>query len=438
EKAGAGGKRPGEVAGRDARTKARHDKGRQSRPPTDKAAVIIGAGGTVDIIENDRWGRVRKHRKQVAKKPASVVGGKVEIALPITVRSLSEAIGMKANELLLKLKNLTNALYTINSNVEFEVAELVATERNIELAAKKQETAEEEVERTLRERAEKSDPANLRPRPPIVTIMGHVDHGKTSLLDKIRQQYGLQSDVVSTEAGGITQVLRAWRVEKDGKSTTFLDTPGHEAFTKMRARGANVTDIAVIVVAATDGVMPQTEEAVAHAKAADVDIIVAINKIDLPGANPDKVKNQLYNLELVPEDMGGDVPVIYTSAVTGQGVDKLLDAISLLAELADLKADPTLAGSGTCLEAYKEEHRGVVATLLVQNGTLRKGDVLLCGATYGRVRAMEDDLGRPIDAAGPSTPVRVIGLDEVPDADDPFYVVDEIGTAQEIAERRKE
>jgi translation initiation factor IF-2 len=266
--------------------------------------------------------------------------------------------------------------------------------------------------------------------------MGHVDHGKTSLLDRIRQQYGLTSDVVSTETGGITQVLRAWRVEKDGKSTTFLDTPGHEAFTKMRARGANVTDIAVIVVAATDGVMPQTEEAVAHAKAADVDIIVAINKVDLPGANPDKVKNQLYNLELVPEDMGGDTPVIYTSAVTGQGVGELLDSISLLAELAELKADPTLAGSGTCLEAYKEGDRGVVATLLVQNGTLHKGDTLLCGATYGRVRAMYDDMGRPLEEAGPSVPVKVIGLDEVPDADDPFYAVDDISTAQEIAERR--
>jgi translation initiation factor IF-2 len=438
EKRGAGGKRPGEVAGRDARTKARHDKGRQSRPTTDRGSIIIGAGGTVDMIESQYGSRVKKHRgrQQVVKKPQA--SGRVEIPLPITVRSLSETIGMKAGELILKLKNLTNSLYTINSNVEFEVAEMVAIERGVELVPRKQETAEDALFAELKKRAEASDPANLAPRPPIVTIMGHVDHGKTSLLDKIRQQYGLQSDVVSTEAGGITQVLRAWRVEKDGKSTTFLDTPGHEAFTKMRARGANVTDIAVIVVAATDGVMPQTEEAVAHAKAANVDIIVAINKVDLPGANPDKVKNQLYNLELVPEDMGGDVPVIYTSAVTGQGVDQLLDAISLLAELADLKADPTLAGSGTCLEAYKEENRGVVATLLVQNGTLRKGDVLLCGATYGRVRAMSDDLGRPIDAAGPSTPVKVIGLDEVPDADDPFYVVDDLGTAQEIAGRRKQ
>jgi translation initiation factor IF-2 len=438
DRRGGATKRPGEVAGRDSRHRARQDKGRQRGPSTDRGSIIIGAGGTVDMIE-DRFGsRVKKHRgrqQHVVKPPVS---GRIEITLPITVRSFSETIGMKVNELILKLKNLTNSLYTINSNVEFEVAEMVAIDRGIELVPRRQETAEDVLLAELKKRAEASDPANLAPRPPIVTIMGHVDHGKTSLLDKIRQQYGLTSDVVSTEAGGITQVLRAWRVEKDGKSTTFLDTPGHEAFTKMRARGANVTDIAVIVVAATDGVMPQTEEAVAHAKAADVDIIVAINKVDLPGANPDKVKNQLYNLELVPEDMGGDVPVVYTSAVTGQGVGELLDSIGLLSELADLKADPTLAGSGTCLEAYKEEHRGVVATLLVQNGTLRKGDVLLCGATYGRVRAMYDDLGRPIDQAGPSTPVKVIGLDEVPDADDPFYVVDDLGTAQEIAERRKE
>jgi translation initiation factor IF-2 len=435
---GPGAKRPGEVSGRDTRHKARQDKGRSSGGIPGRGSIIIGAGGRVDMIESQFGSRIKKHRgrQHVVKKPT--VSGKVEIALPITVRSMSETIGMKAGELILKLKNLTNSLYTINSNVEFEVAEMVAVDRGVELVAKKTQTVEDVLFRELDERANKSDPANLLLRPPIVTIMGHVDHGKTSLLDKIRQQYGLASDVVSTETGGITQVLRAWRVEKDGKSTTFLDTPGHEAFTKMRARGANVTDIAVIVVAATDGVMPQTEEAVAHAKAADVDIIVAINKVDLPGANLEKVKNQLYNLELVPEDMGGDVPVIYTSAVTGQGVGELLDSISLLAELAELKADPSLAGSGTCLEAYKEGDRGVIATLLVQNGTLRKGDTLLCGSTYGRVRAMYDDMGLPIEEAGPSVPVKVIGLDDVPDADDPFYAVDDLSTAQQIAERRSQ
>ena len=440
KKGGAKRTGPNEVAGRDARHKARQDKGRQRGPSTDRAAVIIGAGGRVDMIEENHGSRIKKPRGRhvVVKKPASIVGGKVEIAMPITVRSLSEAIGIKAGELILKLKQETNSLYTINTAVDFDVSELIATEKGIQLVAKKQASAESDVFDELdKQRKARSGEEHLVARPPIVTIMGHVDHGKTSLLDKIRQQYGLTSDVVSTEHGGITQVIRAWRVEKDEKSTTFLDTPGHEAFTKMRARGANVTDIAVIVVSAADGIMPQTQEAVAHAKAADVEIIVAINKCDLPGANPEKVKNQLYSLELVPEEMGGDVPVILTSAVTGQGIDQLLDAIALLAELADLKADPDLPASGTCLEAYLDPEEGVQATLLVQQGTLNKGDVMLCGSTFGRVRAMYDDLGRPILSAGPSTPIRITGLDEVPDADDPFYAVPEVATAREIAGKRK-
>jgi translation initiation factor IF-2 len=292
----------------------------------------------------------------------------------------------------------------------------------------------------FKEQEENIDPEKLKPRPPIVVIMGHVDHGKTSLLDKIRQEYGLTSDVVSTEAGGITQVLRAWRVEKDGKPVTFLDTPGHEAFTKMRARGANVTDIAVIVVAATDGVMPQTEEAIAHARAADVDIIVAINKVDMPNANLDKTRRQLYQLNLLPDNMGGDIQFVETSAVTGQGVGELLDAIGIQAELSDppLMADPDHKPSGTCLEAYLDGEKGVMATLMVQQGTLRKGDIILCGASHGKVRAMFDDLGRPIDEAGPSTPVKVYGLDVVPDADDPFYFVDDIKKAAEIAEQERQ
>jgi translation initiation factor IF-2 len=433
-----GGKPDGDgAAGRDQRQKQRQERGRDVRPGSFRNAVVIGPRGSVDMIENNR--HIKKHRgKSHVKAGPIVLSGKVEIEVPITVRGLSTTIGMKVGELILKLKNVTNSLYTMNSNVEFDVAEMVAIEKGIELVAKKSETTEDEVLRKLREKSEASDTANTSLRPPIVTIMGHVDHGKTSLLDRIRAEYGLESDVVSTEAGGITQVLRAWRVQKDGKSTTFLDTPGHEAFTKMRARGANVTDIAVIVVSATDGIMPQTQEAVAHAKAADVDIIVAINKCDLPGAQPEKVKNRLFDMELVPEDMGGDVPVIYTSAMTGQGIAELLDSISLLAELGELKADSTVAGSGTCLEAYMEEDRGVVATFLVQNGTVRKGDIILCGSTYGRVRAMYDDLAQPITEAGPSTPIKLIGLNAVPDADDPFYVVDDVATAREIAEQRQD
>jgi translation initiation factor IF-2 len=442
KKAGPGG--PGAVTGRDARQKARSASGRGGSPANLGRGAVVISGGQVDLIEQAAGSRrgpraalMRKfQRRQQTQK--TVITGPVEVTLPITVRSLSEAIGMKAGELLLKLKNLTNSLYTINSSLEFEVAEMIALDKGVELKSKRQETAEDALFLELKKKAEASDPENMVVRPPVVTIMGHVDHGKTSLLDKIRQTYGLTSDVVSTEAGGITQVIRAWRVQKDDKSTTFLDTPGHEAFTKMRARGAKVTDIAVIVVSAADGVMPQTEEAVAHAKAADVDIIVAINKVDLPDANVEKTRRQLYNLELLPDNMGGEVPFVEVSAKTGQGIDELLDTIGLMAEVADYKADPTLQGSGTCLEAYLEGDRGVMATVIVQNGTLRKGDIVLCGSTYGRVRAMYDDLGRPIAEAGPSVPVKFSGLGDVPDADDPFLVADDIGTAREIAERRAE
>jgi translation initiation factor IF-2 len=277
--------------------------------------------------------------------------------------------------------------------------------------------------------------------------MGHVDHGKTSLLDKIRS-----SKVVDTEIGGITQVIRAWSVvhkiedPETGEKVverpiTFLDTPGHEAFTKMRARGANVTDIAVIVVAATDGVMPQTEEAIAHARAAEVRIIIAINKVDMPNANVDRTRRQLYGLNLLPDDMGGDTQFVETSAATGQGIDDLLTAILLEAELNladELQADPDRPATGTCLEAYMSSDEGVMATVLVQQGTLERGDILLCGSTFGRVRAMYNDLGRPVQTAGPSTPVRITGLAEVPNADDPFYVVEELATAQEIAEIRRD
>jgi translation initiation factor IF-2 len=277
------------------------------------------------------------------------------------------------------------------------------------------------------------DEAALRPRPPVVTIMGHVDHGKTSLLDRIRK-----SNVVDTEAGGITQSLRAWSVEHGGRRITFLDTPGHEAFTKMRARGANVTDIAVIVVAATDGVMPQTEEAISHAKAAEVAIVVAINKIDMPNANINRTRQQLYGMGLLPDDMGGDIPFVHTSATAGTGIDDLLEAIQLTADLQlELKANPDRPGTGTCLEASIDEGEGVMATLLVQNGTLRRGDVVLCGHAYGRVRAMYNDLGQLIQEAGPSIPCRITGLDVVPNADDPFHVLDDLADARDIADARK-
>jgi translation initiation factor IF-2 len=447
-------KKAGGVIGRDSRHKGRTDRGR-GKVGGGQPAVVIGAGGQVDIIEQ-QWGSRRGPRQALLNKlkrrqqQPIVKEGKIEIALPITVRSLSETIGMKVSELSKRLLNETKQLYSVNSTLEFNVASLIALEKNIELVAKKQETKEDILLKQYQDLIENVDPEKLRPRPPIVTIMGHVDHGKTSLLDKIRQNYGLDSDVVSTEAGGITQVIRAWSVkrdviiEKDGKEVeeerriTFLDTPGHEAFTKMRARGANVTDIAVIVVAATDGVMPQTQEAINHAKAADVHIIVAINKVDMPNANLDRTKRQLYTEGLLPDDMGGDVQFVETSAVTGQGIAELLDTIVLVAEVADLTADPDRPAAGTCLEAYMSSDEGVMATLLVQQGTLKRGDVVLCGSSYGRVRAMYNDLGRPIRQAGPSTPVRVTGLDRVPNADDPFYVVEELTEAQEIASIRQQ
>jgi translation initiation factor IF-2 len=354
--------------------------------------------------------------------------GKIPISLPITVRSLSEAMGRKSTDLITKL--LANGLMlNINSAIDPETAQLLALDFGCELDVKQAADAEQIMNE---ETAQEDSPESLVPRAPVVVIMGHVDHGKTSILDRIKGD-----NIVATEAGGITQVLRAWRIDHGGRPITFLDTPGHEAFTKMRARGANVTDIAVIVVAANDGVMPQTEEAINHAKAAKVHIIVAINKIDLPDSNLRKTEQQLYSLGLVPDNMGGDVPFVKCSAKTGAGIDTLLEQISIVAELAELKANPDKAASGTVLEAYLSEKEGVQATLLVQGGTLHEGDVVVAGHAFGTVRRMFDDRGQPIESAGPSVPVRILGLDEVPNADDPFNVVADIGTAREIAEKRK-
>ena len=444
------------VIGRDSRHRSRQPGGGSGSGRIDRGSIIIGAGGVETIDE--RFGSRRGPRQALLNKmrrrqqqQAPAKEGRIEIALPITVRSLSETIGMKVGELTKRLLKETNQLYGINSTVDFDTAALIAIEKNIELVAKKQETKEDLLLERYRKMLEEVDPDKLVPRPPIVTIMGHVDHGKTSLLDKIRQNYGIESDVVSTEAGGITQVIRAWSVRRevevereDGtkvieeRRITFLDTPGHEAFTKMRARGANVTDIAVIVVAATDGVMPQTQEAISHARAAGVKIIVAINKIDMPNANVARTRQQLYAEGLIPDDMGGDVQFVETSAVTGQGISELLDTIVLVAEVEQLKADPDRPAAGTCLEAYMSSDEGVMATVLIQQGTLKKGDIVLCGSTYGRVRAMYNDMGTPIKQAGPSTPVRITGLNRVPNADDPFYVVEDLAEAQEIAESREQ
>jgi translation initiation factor IF-2 len=427
---GKGGvKRPGAIVGREDRHKLRNERQAKRKQAVGDVPEVKGKSAAVILLENDEGPRFRHkiHKKKVKEGPKPRKG-KVPITLPITVRSLSEAMGMRVGELLTKFIGAVPAK-NINSTLDPDEAETIALEHGVELEIKRQVDVESEL---LNRFKEPDNPEDLVPRAPVVTIMGHVDHGKTSLLDKIRK-----SNVVATEAGGITQVIRAWRVEHGGRPITFLDTPGHEAFTMMRARGANVTDIAVIVVAADDGVMPQTEEAIAHAKAAGVSIVVAINKVDLPSANVRKTEQQLYGLDVLPDNMGGEAPFVHTSAATGKGIDELLDTLSLVAELKELKANPNRPASGTCLEAHKSEGEGVFATILVQNGTLRRGDVVLCGATYGRVRAMYDDLGRPIQEAGPTVPVRITGLDDVPNADDPFLVVEDLTVAREIAEKRQ-
>jgi translation initiation factor IF-2 len=422
------GKRLKEIPGRDARTKARNERA-EKRKTTRAESVELQHGGRVYVEKDDQAGRslskLRKKQKHqpVTQKPK----GKLQLQIPVTVRALSEALGVRSGELLMKLLGHGAARnININSTVEPTMAELVAIEYGREVELIRPTDAEAEH---LKEVPDK--PEDLRPRAPVVTIMGHVDHGKTSLLDKIRA-----SNIVATEAGGITQVIRAWRVEHHGKPITFLDTPGHEAFTKMRARGAQVTDIAVIVVAADDGVMPQTEEAIQHAKAAGVSLVVAINKVDLPSGNVERTRRQLYALNVLPDNMGGDTPFVETSAATGKGIDSLLEAISLVAELKELKANPNKPARGTCLEASLSEGEGVRATLLVREGTLHRGDVVVCGATYGRARQLYNDQGKPIEEAGPSVPVRLIGLNDVPNADDPFAALPELTIAREIAEQR--
>ncbi|MBX9680814.1 MAG: translation initiation factor IF-2 [Gemmataceae bacterium] len=422
-----GKKGKGGIPGRDQRQKDRNERAVKRKQRAD-TTIELKSGELVILDPQDR-GNARTIHRLKKKQPGTVQPkGPVVLETPISVRSLSEAIGVPVGQLLFKLMAHGVANPNINSAVDQGIAELLAIDFGREIYIKKPRDAEDEL---LEDKTPDTE-ENLVPRAPIVTIMGHVDHGKTSLLDKIRR-----SNVVATEAGGITQVIRAWRVEHNGRPITFLDTPGHEAFTKMRARGANVTDIAVIVVAADDGVMPQTEEAISHAKAAGVSLVVAINKVDMPSANINRTRQQLYGLNVLPDDMGGDAPFVETSAATGKGIDELLEQISLVAELKELKANPDKLGKGTVLEAMLSEGEGVRATLLVREGTLQRGDVILCGHAYGRIRQMYDDKGQPIEEAGPSVPVRITGLDDVPNADDPFIVVEDVALAREIAEKRK-
>lgn len=334
---------------------------------------------------------------------------------------------MTANEVIKKLIAL-GVMATVNEVIDYDTAAIVATE----LGAKVEKKVEISIEEQIIEE-EVEDDENAIPRPPVVCVMGHVDHGKTSVLDAIRH-----TDVTSTEAGGITQAIGAYQVDVNNQKITFLDTPGHAAFTAMRARGAMATDIAVLVVAADDGIMPQTIEAINHAKAANVQIIVAINKMDKEGANPERVMEQLTEQELVPEEWGGDVICVPVSAKTGMGIDKLLETILLVSEMCELKANPNRAAKGVVIEAKLDKGRGPIATFLVQNGTLKSGDYVVAGTAVGRVRAMTDYRGRKLNSAGPSVPVEIMGLDQAPMSGDEFNAVTNEKLARQLVEQRKE
>ena len=375
--------------------------------------------GTKKETEAERMRRIEKERKS---KPITIT-----VPDEITVGELALRLKVTASEVIKKLM-LMGMMVTINDVIDFDTAYLVAEECHAKV--------EKEVVVTIEERIiddSEDTEENLVPRSPVVVVMGHVDHGKTSLLDAIRTTH-----VTATEAGGITQHIGAYRVAIGDREITFLDTPGHEAFTTMRARGAQVTDIAILVVAADDGIMPQTVEAINHAKAANVQIIVAINKIDKVGANPEQIKQQLTEYNLVPEEWGGDVMCIPVSAKTHEGLDDLLEGVILVADVMELKANPDRSAKGTVIEARLDKGRGPVATVLVQNGTLRTGDIIVAGTSVGRVRAMLNDKGERVESAGPSIPVEITGLDEAPTGGDTFDAVSDERLARELVEQRKQ
>ncbi|HID64155.1 MAG TPA: translation initiation factor IF-2, partial [Anaerolineae bacterium] len=369
--------------------------------------------------------------KETAAAPPKVV----ELPAALTVRQLANLLGISPIDIIKELMN-NGIMANINQQIDYETAAIVAGEMGFETKeeAPPIEEAEPKLPQPLRRRFyEGEDPKDLQPRPPVVTILGHVDHGKTKLLDAIRH-----TNVAEGEAGGITQHIGAYQIETDGKKITFLDTPGHEAFTAMRARGAQVTDLAVLVVAADDGVMPQTKEAIDHARAAQVPIVVALNKMDKPEANPEVVKQQLADLGLTAEEWGGDTICVPISAKFIQGIEELLENILLVAEVEELKANPDRPAVGTVIEGKMDKSRGPTATVLVQNGTLKVGDVIVIDELYGRVRAMFNDKGKPIKEAGPSTPVAILGLSQVPHAGDTFEVVANERTARAMTAKRAE
>ena len=372
---------------------------------------------------NEEQEKLRRLQMEVARKAQLTV----KIPEEITVGELASRMKKTAGEVI-KCLMKNGVMAAINQTIDFDTAEFVATEMGCKVEKEVTVTIEEQIIDDHVDTAEE-----LQNRAPVVVVMGHVDHGKTSLLDAIRH-----TDVTATEAGGITQHIGAYRVDLNGQKITFLDTPGHAAFTSMRARGAQATDIAVLVVAADDGIMPQTIEAINHAKAAGVDIIVAINKMDKPGVTTDRIMQQLTEYDLIPEEWGGDTICVPVSAVTKMNIDKLLEAILLVAEMKELKANPNRAAKGIVIEARLDKNRGPIATLLVQNGTLHSGDIIVAGTSVGRVRVMVDDKGRKVNEAGPSVPVEIMGLAEAPQAGDAFDAVSDERLARELVEQRKQ
>ena len=414
-------------AGKKPPIKNQYDEKKQmSKKALMKRGFIVDDSYNEDI-DGVRMGS-RKLVKNKKKENVAFVAPAVENAVitteNVTVKTLSEKTGKPVTDIIKKLM-LLGIMATINSSIDFTTAELVAEELGVKLEQKLEKTYEEKLEEQTREMGE-----NASIRPPVVTVMGHVDHGKTSLLDAIRK-----TNVVGGEAGGITQRIGAYQVTWNGSKITFIDTPGHAAFTAMRARGAKVTDIAILVVAADDGIMPQTIEAINHIKAANCPMIVAINKMDKPEANPERVKQQLAENGVLPEEWGGDTILVPISAKQGVGIDKLLETVLLVAEIQELKADASQMAVGAVIEAELDKNRGPIATILVQNGTLRVGDSVMSGITYGKVRAMFDEYGKQVKVALPSTPVAILGLDSVPNAGDQVYAIDEKLSKQVIQER---
>ena len=403
-----------------------------SRVSTSKLrGMEISSEGLIDLYERDSdFSRKssKKNKKVKEQMKQTKIIPMTEVKLPgiMTVKEFAESIKKQAADVIKKLFEL-GIMATVNQDIDFDTAYLIASEFGI-TAKKEVKVTEEDI---LFDESE-DDEKDLVPRPPIVVVMGHVDHGKTSLLDRLRSTH-----VVSGEAGGITQHIGAYKVEIKGKEICFLDTPGHEAFTAMRARGAQVTDIAIIVVAADDGIKPQTIEAIDHAKAAGVTIVVAINKIDKPTANVDRVKQELLEVGLVPEEWGGDTICVPISALTGEGIDNLLEMLLLVADMKELKANPNKQAKGTVLEARLDKTKGTIVSMLVQRGKLNVGDTIVVGDMVARIRAMKDDKGRKIKSAGPSTPVEVLGLSHVPQTGDVFYEVENEKVAKQLIEKRK-